>query len=123
MVKVAKDANYIQKVPEAVVLRGCLQFLTIQGIFHWRQNTGSTKIDDRYVKFGEKGIADIIGILPDGVFFAVECKASTGGTQSIDQKKFQQKVDLSNGVYLLVNDLQRLVDFVNNYLKKINKAS
>lgn len=112
----AKAANsvYIRKVPEAAVLRGCLQYLRLKNICHWRQNTGAVKIEERYVQFGEKGVADIIGILPGGKFFAVECKSSTG-TQTVHQKNFQMNVERSGGVYLIIKDAQHLVNFIESY--------
>ena len=110
----AANSVYLKKVPEAAVLRGCLAYLRLKNICHWRQNTGSVKIEERYVQFGEKGLADIIGILPDGKFLAVECK-SAKGTQTIHQRNFQLIVERSGGVYLLVKDAQHLVNFIESY--------
>ena len=59
---------------ESDVLRGCLDYLKMKNIFCYRNNSGATKVGSRFIRFGYKGSSDIIGILPDGRFLAVECK-------------------------------------------------
>ena len=75
--------------PESHVLAGCLRYLQARGIFHWRNNTGAVQIaPGRFMRFGRKGSSDILGVLPDGRFLAVECKAPDGGRLSPEQKQF-----------------------------------
>lgn len=93
---------------EAYVVRKCLQYLIIRGIFAWRQNTGAAKIGGRYVRFGIKGQPDILGIMPDGRFLGIECKRPSGGKQSESQKWFQSQILANNGVYLLVRSVAGL---------------
>jgi len=95
---------------EGAVLGECLDLLSAMGIVCWRSNTGAVKIDTRYIKFGPKGKADIIGLLPNGRFLAVECKRRHGGKQSDDQRAFEQAIVGSKGVYLLVHSAGELVD-------------
>ncbi|HPC81713.1 MAG TPA: hypothetical protein PL165_07660, partial [Methanofastidiosum sp.] len=52
------------KVREQVIINQVLQFLALKGCYAWRNNTGAMKIGHRFVRFGHKGIADIIGIIP-----------------------------------------------------------
>jgi len=85
---------------EAVVLRDCLKALHAAGLFVWRNNTGTLWANGQPVSFGTPGSPDILGILPDGRFFGVECKSITG-KQSAKQKKFEQRVRDNNGVYIL----------------------
>ncbi|MDR0474188.1 MAG: VRR-NUC domain-containing protein [Treponema sp.] len=40
------------------------------------------------MRFGKVGSSDILGVLPDGRFLAVECKAPKGGRLSPEQKRF-----------------------------------
>ena len=65
---------------EANILNDCLIALSGAGCLAWRNNTGV--LPDRRgkpVRFGLcVGSSDIIGIAPDGVFFAVECKTAKG---------------------------------------------
>jgi hypothetical protein len=89
------------KTPESVVLRACMQYLTLKGIFHWRNNTGAVKMGKgRWVSFGLKGSSDIIGLLPDGRFLAVECKAERGRL-SPEQRAFLDRVNATHGLALV----------------------
>lgn len=66
---------------ENAVVAACMDQLTLLGVPHIRNNTGAQVIpagpttQRRFVKFGTAGWPDIIGVLPDGRFLGVECKA------------------------------------------------
>ena len=65
---------------EANILNDCLLALSACGCTAWRNNTGQLPDKSgRPIKFGLcVGSSDIIGIAPDGVFIAVECKTRMG---------------------------------------------
>ena len=96
------------ELTEAQVQNQCLCYLSIRKIFHWRQNTGSFQMKDRYIQCGIKGMADIIGILPDGRFLSVEVKRTKGGRVSPEQEAFRKKVEDNGGVALIVNSVEAL---------------
>ena len=115
-----------QKRREADVLKACMEYLSARGVFHWRTNNIPAYSVKRkcYLSFhGIKGVADIIGILPPfrpsqfteirrGVMVAIETKR-IGNKQSEDQIKFQERVELLGGVYVLafgVDDVRRVLD-------------
>lgn len=101
---------------ESEVLRDCISWLYVNGIFCWRNNTGSCKQGNRYIRFGLKGSADIIGLLPDGRFLAVECKREEGGRLSDAQKKFAEKIRQNKGIYIVANSLDNLIEKIKqNY--------
>jgi hypothetical protein len=53
--------------PEGAVLAGCLRYLEIRGIYHWRNSTGAVRIGPgRFMRFGKVGSSDILGVLPGG---------------------------------------------------------
>lgn len=100
-------------VPESMVLAQCMQYLYLKKIFCWRNNTGAAKTEDgRYVRFGLPGASDIIGIMPDGRFLAVECKRSSGGRLSPQQKKFLEKIKESGGVAVVATSLEDLMEAI-----------
>lgn len=100
-------------VPESAVLGQCLAYLHIKGIFAWRNNTGAAKTDDgRFVRFGLPGASDIIGVLPGGKFLAVECKRSSGGRVSEQQKAFLEKVKSAGGVAIIAKSVEDLMEVV-----------
>lgn len=112
-------------VPESSVVRSCLDYLKMRGVFCFRNQTGMIRLDDvkygtRVIRQGVKGGADILGILPGGRFLAVECKTPDkpgprGGTkgtkQTPDQAAFQREIEARGGLYILARstfDLDKL---------------
>lgn len=78
----------------------------------WRQNTGALKIDNRFVRFGQKGAADITGILYGGRRLEIEVKAP-GKYPSPAQRAFGADIIKFGGVYFVARD----VDDVERELK------
>jgi hypothetical protein len=88
--------------PESQVLEGCLNYLEVRGIYHWRNNTGAVQIaPGRFMRFGKKGSSDILGVLPGGRMLCVECKAK-GGRLSPEQKQFLADVQELGALALVV---------------------
>ena len=93
---------------ESDVLKDCLGYLNLCGIYCWRNNTGAVRVGKRFVRFGKKGSSDILGIMPDGKFLAVECKRENGGILSDDQKEFLQSITDNGGIAIVVNSVESL---------------
>jgi hypothetical protein len=81
---------------EAGVLNAVSQFLSVHGIFHYRNNTGAYKIKDRFIRYGFPGSSDIAGVCPDGRALYVECK-KPGGRLSALQREFLEKINSLGG--------------------------
>ena len=97
---------------ENVVLSQCLSYLQIRGIFAWRNNSGALKIGRRFIRFGLPGSSDILGILPNGQFLAVECKREKGGKLSDKQVEFLSRIKQNGGVAVCihsVNELEKII--------------
>jgi len=93
---------------EAQVLEGCLRYLEIQDIYHWRNNTGAVRIrPERFMRFGKVGSSDILGCLPGGRFLAVEVKAPNGRL-SQEQQEFLDKIRGLGGIALVVRGWREL---------------
>lgn len=114
--EIASACNAIPKIPvvkhkkslETPIVRECLGLLHKLGIFAWRENVGKFQTQSGgYMSFGIKGLADIIGLLPDGRFLAVEVKSEVG-KQSEHQKLFESKIRSNNGAYFLVRSANEL---------------
>lgn len=95
----------------------CLKVLDLFGIYHWRQNTGSFKVGKRFIRTSMPGVSDILGIMPDGRFLAIECKREKGGVVSDAQKKFLNAIAANNGLALVINDPTVLFELLKNELK------
>jgi hypothetical protein len=105
-------------VPEAAVLRACLSYLAVRGIEAWRTNSGLAMLPGRGgrpqpVRFGKRGVADILGFLPDGRFLAVECKSSTGKLRP-EQAVFLERVNRAGGVGIVARSLDDLISALND---------
>lgn len=102
---------------ENIVLANCLNYLHLKKIFCFRNNTGAIKIGRRFIRFGYAGSSDIIGILPDGRFLAVECKREKGGVVSPVQKMFLKEIQDNNGVACVVHSAKELAEILKNEIK------
>jgi hypothetical protein len=85
-------------------------------IFAWRNNTGCAWVGDRPLRYGLPGSADILGLLPNGRFLAVECK-SAKGRQSPVQKTFEENIIRNKGIYVLVYDAAQLEETLRELMK------
>lgn len=101
---------------ENVVLANCINYLHLKKIFCFRNNTGAVKIGRRFIRFGYAGSSDIIGILPDGRFLAVECKREKGGVVSPVQKMFLKQIADNNGVACVVHSVKELSEIIKKVL-------
>lgn len=101
-------AKYGPRLPtgstEQDTVRAILQLLALHKIPSWRINTGATKIDKRFIRFGAVGMSDIIGIWPadddwvgpHGGFLAIEVKSKTGVVTPA-QHAFLDQVNAAGG--------------------------
>ena len=77
-------------------------------------NTGATQFQNNpggkkyFVKFGVKGMADILAFTKSSVIWC-ECKSSTG-KQSEHQKEFQKEVEQFGHIYVLAHSVDDVID-------------
>lgn len=114
------------KASEAQVQAAVLKFLQLHPkvAFAHRQNTGAAymvNLDSngnvtgkpRFVRFAFKGCADILGMLKDGRWLAIECK-SHNGRPTPDQTAFLRTVRDNNGVAGVAWSLDDAVRIIND---------
>lgn len=108
----AKALKSLPPQSEKSIQKQCLDWLTLKGIFHYRNNTGAVaaqyKGKQRFIRFGHPGISDIIGIAPDGRFLAIEVKRADGKLTEA-QEVFLEQVEKSGGIALVVRSLEDLI--------------
>ena len=100
--------------PETKLVKAMLRRLEKRDdVFAWRNNTGATKIGDRFTRFGVKGGSDILVIVgPYGRFCAVEVKVGRGKATE-DQQEFIDKVVAQGGVGGVAysfEDMEKLIE-------------
>ena len=94
--------------PEGRIKTAILRYLERRGFFAWNNPTGAVRIaPNRWVSFGKKGSADILGCLPDGRFLAIEVKAPHGRL-SPEQSAFLEKVRGMGGVAVTAHSFREL---------------
>lgn len=102
------------RTPEAIVLSSVLHYLRARRGIAWvmRVNTGAAKLDGaRFMRFGVKGCADIIGQMQDGRFLAIECK-SADGRLTVEQAAFLDRVKRHGGVAGVARSIDDVDDIV-----------
>ena len=95
--------------PETALVRECIKWCRANGLFVWRNNTGTFQMGAAWLKFSMAGAPDIIGLLSDGKFLGIECKVKPN-RQSELQKQFQEKIEFNKGVYVLVYSVYELAN-------------
>ncbi|MBQ3825845.1 MAG: VRR-NUC domain-containing protein [Spirochaetaceae bacterium] len=93
---------------ESAVLKDCLRVLRNHNVFCWRQNTGAFKVEKRFFRSSIAGVSDILGVLPDGRFIAVECKREIGGVLSERQLAFLSNVQNNKGLAFIAHSGKEL---------------
>ncbi len=96
---------------EQATVRAILQYLGARQILAWRMNVGAAvtgaefNASPRFVRFGVKGMADIIGIMPGGRFLAIEVK-SRGGRPTVYQQAWLEQVARAGGLAFVARSVQ-----------------
>ena len=104
--------------PEKDILKQCLEWLKKQGIKADRHDAGTFQNSrGQWGTYGIKGAGDLIGLLPSGRHFEIECKAGKGGKLSKGQQKRQHDINENNGIYLIVHSLLELQVLWKKYAK------
>jgi len=94
--------------PEGRIKARCLRYLERRGFFAWNNPSGAVRIaPDRWLHFGKKGSADILGCLPGGRFLAVETKAPEGRLTP-EQRQFLETVRGLGGLAVVVKSWKEL---------------
>ncbi len=76
----------------------------------WRQNTGGAYYPKKdgtkqFVRFGERGVSDILGMLKGGQFFAIEVKRP-GGKPTPHQAAFLKSIEDAGGISILAHSIE-----------------
>lgn len=97
------------------VQRAILDYLVLRGIFAWRTNSSTTI---HAAEGGSKrrffrahsinGVADILGVLPDGRFMAIEVK-SEKGRLNLAQQAFMEAVLANRAVHCVARNLDDVI--------------
>ncbi len=104
----------MKKTNETALVKQCLEYLHLNGIFAWRQNTTgirrTTSTGRQFWQPSEaKGVSDILGVLsPSGRLLAVECKVRPN-TPTEDQLAFLAAVQERGGMVVVCYEVEQLI--------------
>ena len=117
------------------VVRGCLDYLRLIGIFAWRVNTmGTYRGEGAYSFNGMAGVSDIIGVLPQSVdciteegtvaatcgnILCIECKRPKeygGKKPTNEQMSFLKRIKEDGGIALVVHSVDELKEQLEEHL-------
>jgi len=97
---------------ESDIQRQILDYLSLKGIFHYRNNTSGIYIQKtgKYRPSHSKGAPDIVGIVPDGSgrFLGIEIK-KPGGKLSPDQIVFLDNIWKAGGIPIVAYSLEDVI--------------
>ena len=97
-----------------------LEYLKLRNIFAWKNNTMGVYDKNRGTyrknmnKYAINGVADILGVLPDGKFLAIEVKTPKGKV-SPAQQNFLDRVNKENGLAFVARGLEEVVTKIKEY--------
>lgn len=103
---------------ESQVLSAVLNYLRRHPSVAWveRMQVGAYETEDRYIRYGFRGLSDIIGQMRDGRILCIEVKRERGGRVSDAQQAFIDRVRLHGGVAGVVRGIEEaelLLKFAN----------
>ena len=94
--------------PEGRIKAAILRYLERLGFYAWNNTTGAVRVrPGKFIRFGKVGSSDIIGVLPDDRFLAVETKTPKGRL-SPEQAAFLEKIRCSGGVAVVARSFREL---------------
>lgn len=108
---------------EKVIENLILKYLAYCRIFAWKNN--STGVYDPTKKtfranknpYAIKGVADILGVLPDGKLLAIEVKMPKGRV-SKEQKQFIERVNDNGGIAFVARGLREIQNHLEEYINE-----
>ena len=109
---------------ETTLVKAAVEFLRFKGFVCWRQNVGAVsathKGKTRFIRFGVRGVSDIIGCSPTGRFLAAEAKVGKNKLTP-DQQLFLASVRDVGGIAVVFWSLDDLADGIRGTNGKVKK--
>jgi hypothetical protein len=105
---------------ESLIAKSIETLLRYCQIFHWRMYTGPRLYKGKkFLPSLQVGMPDIIGVLPDGKFFAIEVK-KPGGDITPAQLDTIQAINARGGIAFIATRVEDVKQNLGAYLGKIS---
>jgi|TARA_R100000501_G_C2569793_1_gene77091 hypothetical protein len=105
------------KEKETDIVKAILDYLAYKHIIAWRNQSGmlisSYKGKERAIRLGKKGVADIIGVFPDGSgrIMCLEVKTQIG-KPTPEQSEFLESVREAGGIAEIVRSIEDVIKLI-----------
>lgn len=109
-IRVEREYKHLKET-ESGIQGAILDYLTRTHVFHYRNNTGAVKTENRFIRYGAKGSPDIVCVI-QGRYVGLEVK-TPDGRQSDSQREFGTNLIAAGGFYLLVHSVQDVIEAVD----------
>lgn len=139
------------KISEADIQKSIIKYLSLKGIFHWRQNTQGQLMqgsgNQAFIKpSSAPGAPDVIGVLPDGRALFIEVKTPSWRPPSPeavettyarymrgeiksdyhktfrDQRSFQIRARRAGGLVIVATSLEDVSSRIDSYLQAFTQG-
>ena len=106
---------------EQQIQKQILDYLRYRGIFCWKNNTAGIFVRSRntFIPSHAPGVADILGILKDGRFLAIEVKAAKGKVAP-HQQAFLDEIAARGGVAFVARSIEDVQQKLNGNIGSNN---
>lgn len=105
---------------ETALKKSVIAYCLAKGCFVWGNATGQAKHQkgdaEYHVPYGKVGSSDVIGVLPDGRFLAIEIKVGKN-TPTHKQWEFMLTIQRLGGVAFWTNDMDEFIRCFEEILK------
>ena len=109
---------------EQHIQKQILEMLRWKGVFCWKNNTAGIYVKARntYIPSHAPGVSDILGILNDGRFLAIEVKAAIGRV-SPHQQQFLDEINSRGGLAFVARSVEEVEQYLNGQFGIDNQRS
>lgn len=106
--------------PERDIQNAIIDLLRHKNVFCWRQRSSGNYCAEKGFflptnKYEMTGTSDILGIMKDGRFLAIEVKTK-GGKASDAQNRFLENIQKNNGIAFVARSVEDVTDHLRFYL-------
>ena len=107
---------------ESEIQQAIIEYLHTLKIYCWRNNTTGVYSEKAgcFIKSGQgtlKGVSDILGILPDGRFLAIEVKRPKK-LPTTEQSEFIRMINRNGGIAFVATSIDNVIKKSNHYIKR-----
>jgi hypothetical protein len=106
----------MRELKEQDIQRGIIEYLLLKKYVIFKHHSTGTTVrngETVYLRYGDRGISDLIGCSPTGQFIAIEVK-KPGGRPTPEQLEFISRVNANGGKGFVAFSLDDVIEALAN---------